>query len=67
MAFRATIVAKKALNWKKNNGKPNPAEIRAEIRRLQSLLASHETLQDVSALPSVLQHGQEFGKPTTRM
>ncbi|KAG7294644.1 hypothetical protein NEMBOFW57_004721 [Staphylotrichum longicolle] len=42
----ATIVAKKALNWKKNNGKPNPAEIRAEIRRLQSLLASHETLQD---------------------
>lgn len=42
----ATLVAKKTLNWKKNNSKPNPAEIRAEIRRLQSLLTSHETLQE---------------------
>ncbi|KAK3365596.1 hypothetical protein B0T24DRAFT_710717 [Lasiosphaeria ovina] len=42
----ATLVAKKTLNWSRNNAKPNPAEIRAEIRRLQSLLASHETLQD---------------------
>uniref|UniRef100_A0A0D2Y3C3 Uncharacterized protein n=1 Tax=Fusarium oxysporum (strain Fo5176) TaxID=660025 RepID=A0A0D2Y3C3_FUSOF len=42
----ATLVAKKTLNWKKNNSKPNPAEIRAEIRRLQSLLTSHETLKD---------------------
>ncbi|KAM0548747.1 hypothetical protein ACHAPJ_009743 [Fusarium lateritium] len=42
----ATLVVKKTLNWKKSNSKPNPAEIRAEIRRLQSLLASHETLQD---------------------
>lgn len=48
MPIRATLVAKKTLNWKKNNSKPNPAEIRAEIRRLQSLLTSHETLKDVS-------------------
>jgi hypothetical protein len=48
--LRATLVAKKTLSWKKNNSKPNPAEICAEIRRLQSLRASHETLQDVSTL-----------------
>jgi hypothetical protein len=42
------MVAKKALNWKKNHSKPNPAELRAEIRRLQSLLVSHETLKIVS-------------------
>ncbi|KAF4339605.1 hypothetical protein FBEOM_6481 [Fusarium beomiforme] len=42
----ATLVAKKTLSWKKNNSMPNPAEIRAEIRRLQSLLFSHETLQN---------------------
>ncbi|KAL4403651.1 hypothetical protein CABS03_14911 [Colletotrichum abscissum] len=42
----ATMVAKKTLNWKKDHAKPNPAEIRAEIRRLQGLLVSHETLAD---------------------
>ncbi|QYT05579.1 hypothetical protein H0G86_012470 [Trichoderma simmonsii] len=42
---RATIVAKKVLNWKKNNSGPSPAEVRAEIRRLQNLLVSHQTLQ----------------------
>ncbi|PTB52852.1 hypothetical protein M431DRAFT_557412 [Trichoderma harzianum CBS 226.95] len=41
----ATIVAKKVLNWKKNNSGPSPAEVRAEIRRLQNLLVSHKTLQ----------------------
>ncbi|QYT05580.1 hypothetical protein H0G86_012470 [Trichoderma simmonsii] len=41
----ATIVAKKVLNWKKNNSGPSPAEVRAEIRRLQNLLVSHQTLQ----------------------
>ncbi|KAL7946421.1 hypothetical protein V8C42DRAFT_357282 [Trichoderma barbatum] len=41
----ATIVAKKVLNWKKNNSGPSPAEIRAELRRLQNLLVSHQTLQ----------------------
>ncbi|KAM0438111.1 hypothetical protein ACHAQK_006842 [Fusarium lateritium] len=42
----ATMVAKKTLNWKKDHAKPNPAEIRAEIRRLQGLLVSHETLAE---------------------
>lgn len=42
------MVAKKTLNWKKDHSKPNPAEIRAEIRRLQNLIISHETLKDVS-------------------
>jgi hypothetical protein len=42
------MVAKKTLNWKKDHAKPNPAEIRAEIRRLQGLLVSHETLAEVS-------------------
>ncbi|KAL0778305.1 hypothetical protein CaCOL14_005958 [Colletotrichum acutatum] len=41
----ATMVAKKTLNWTKNHSKPNPSEIRAEIRRLKSLLISHETLK----------------------
>ncbi|OTA07299.1 hypothetical protein A9Z42_0081940 [Trichoderma parareesei] len=41
----ATIVAKKVLNWKKNNSGPSAAEIRAELRRLQNLLVSHQTLQ----------------------
>lgn len=44
---RATIVAKKVLNWKKNNSGPSAAEIRAELRRLQNLLVSHQTLQKV--------------------
>lgn len=38
-------MAKKVLNWKKNNSGPSPAEVRAEIRRLQNLLVSHKTLQ----------------------
>ncbi|KAF5716168.1 hypothetical protein FMUND_6511 [Fusarium mundagurra] len=42
----ATMVAKKTLNWKKDHAKPNPAELRAEIRRLQGLLVSHETLAE---------------------
>ncbi|KAF5963922.1 hypothetical protein FBULB1_13082 [Fusarium bulbicola] len=42
----ATMVAKKTLNWKKDHAKPNLAEIRAEIRRLQGLLVSHETLAE---------------------
>ncbi|KAM0233769.1 hypothetical protein ACHAP5_010292 [Fusarium lateritium] len=46
----ATMVAKKILNWKKDHAKPNPAEIRAKIRRLQGLLVSHETLADVGQI-----------------
>ena len=47
---RATIVAKKVLNWKKNNSGPSAAEIRAELRRLQNLLVSHQTLQKVRSI-----------------
>ncbi|KAM0293753.1 hypothetical protein ACHAPM_011494 [Fusarium culmorum] len=42
----ATMVVKKTLNWKKDHAKPNPTEIRAEIRHLQGLLVSHETLAE---------------------
>ncbi|EWG54954.1 hypothetical protein FVEG_13036 [Fusarium verticillioides 7600] len=44
----ATMVAKKTLNLKKGHAKPNPAEIRAETRRLQGLLVSYETLAEAS-------------------
>ncbi|KAK0706084.1 hypothetical protein B0T26DRAFT_755616 [Lasiosphaeria miniovina] len=41
----ATIIRDKVRGWKKRNDKPMPAEIRVELRRLQNLLASHETLK----------------------
>lgn len=37
----------KVRKWKARNSEPTPAELRAELRRLQNLLASHETLKDV--------------------
>ncbi|KAG7042833.1 hypothetical protein JMJ78_0006340 [Colletotrichum scovillei] len=42
----AKEVALKVLHWKANNHGPSIAEVRAELRRLQNLLASHETLKD---------------------
>ncbi|KAL2880862.1 hypothetical protein SGCOL_003889 [Colletotrichum sp. CLE4] len=42
----AKEVALKVLNWKANNHGPSIAEVRAELRRLQNLLASHQTLQE---------------------
>ncbi|KAK8065032.1 hypothetical protein PG997_011779 [Apiospora hydei] len=44
LLHRATIVRDKVLNWEERNNKPTAAEIRAEIRRLRNLLASHEVL-----------------------
>ncbi|KAF2745726.1 hypothetical protein M011DRAFT_504598 [Sporormia fimetaria CBS 119925] len=40
----ASIVQDKVVNWGINNATPSPTEIRAEIRRMKNLLASHETL-----------------------
>ena len=37
----------KVRRWKARNAEPTPAELRAELRRLQNLLASHQTLKDV--------------------
>ncbi|KAM0417030.1 hypothetical protein ACHAPT_012996 [Fusarium lateritium] len=40
----ATIVKDKVVNWEQKHGKPSASELRAEIRRLNNLLASHKTL-----------------------
>ncbi|MCJ1240206.1 hypothetical protein MMC14_008206 [Varicellaria rhodocarpa] len=49
-AFRnLTLIADdgdKVENWDVNNKNPTPSEIRAEIRRLKNLLASHITLKE---------------------
>ncbi|PTB62270.1 hypothetical protein BBK36DRAFT_1163305 [Trichoderma citrinoviride] len=61
----ATIVAKKVLNWKKNNSGPSAAEIRAELRRLQNLLVSHQTLQkaiDEDAFFPILASNKDAGQ-----
>ncbi|KAK8113506.1 hypothetical protein PG984_014032 [Apiospora sp. TS-2023a] len=43
----ATIVRDKIINWEQRNNRPTTAEIRAELRRLRNLLASHEVLRKV--------------------
>ena len=45
------MIKEKIEKWDRNNSKPTPAEIRAEIRRLKNLLASHETLLLVGPPP----------------
>ena len=48
---RATKVRNKILYWNSRHSKPTPAEIKAEIKRLQNLLLSHTALKKVSTPP----------------
>ena len=48
---RATKVRNKVIYWNSQHSKPTPAEIRAEIKRLENLLLSHKALKGVSIPP----------------
>jgi len=47
--IRATLVNEKIKGWDAKNAEPSSAEIRADIKRLQNLLVSHQVLKDVSS------------------
>lgn len=45
--FGASIVREKVLQWNQDHATPTPAEIKAELKRLQNLLISQKQLLEV--------------------